>query len=422
LTAPFPGRLGIQQRVLPRYRVAFFDALAASCAGGLGLFAGLPRPEESIAVTDQLRTAHYAAAQNIHLLRGPFYLCYQRGLLRWLDGWQPDALIVEANPRYLTTPAALRWAKRKNVPVIGWGLGAPPSGAPKFLRKWGEKQRGAFLSRFDALLTYSRRGAEEYAAIGFPADKIFVAPNASAPRPTAPPPPRSPAPLPPLTILFVGRLQARKRIDHLLRACASLPDKIQPRLLIVGEGPEHANLQTLAKEVYPRAEFTGAKFGEELAPYFSAADLFVLPGTGGLAVQEAMSYGLPVIMGQGDGTNDDLVRPENGWQIPPDDLAALRAALHNALADVSRLRAMGAESYRIVADEINLERMVGVFLEALDAVTGGVDHHERHKREQEQITGQPLGDANIVGQLSGTLSPDVTIQEYRKHLEEKYGG
>jgi glycosyltransferase involved in cell wall biosynthesis len=96
--------------------------------------------------------------------------------------------------------------------------------------------------------------------------------------------------------------------------------------------------------------------------------LFVLPGTGGLAVQEAMSYGLPVIMGRGDGTNDDLVRPENGWRIPPDDLPALTETLRVALADASLLRKMGAESFRIVVEEINLEKMVGVFVLALNSV------------------------------------------------------
>ncbi len=54
--------------------------------------------------------------------------------------------------------------------------------------------------------------------------------------------------------------------------------------------------------------FRAPNMGRNLDSYFSSADLFVLPGTGGLAVQEAMSHGLPVIMGQGDGTNDDLVR------------------------------------------------------------------------------------------------------------------
>jgi glycosyltransferase involved in cell wall biosynthesis len=63
-----------------------------------------------------------------------------------------------------------------------------------------------------------------------------------------------------------------------------------------------------------------------------------------------------------------LVRTENGWQIRPDDLSALADTLHTALLDVSRLRRMGAESYRIVSEEINLERMVGVFIEALQSV------------------------------------------------------
>lgn len=371
-TAIYPGRLGLVQRVLPLYRVPFFDALAAACAGGLSLFAGLPRPQEAIAVTDRLERAHLTPARNLHLLGGPLYLCYQRGLPAWLAERDPQALIVEANPRYLSTPSAIGWMQRRNRPVLGWGLGAPPAVQLRALRRL---VRLAFLRRFDALLTYSRRGAEEYAALGFPADRIFVAPNAAAPRPAWPLPVRPAQFDGRPRVLFVGRLQARKRIDLLLRACAHLPDELQPDLVIVGDGPERAGLQALAAQVYPRAEFPGAKHGDDLLPYFLSADLFVLPGTGGLAVQQAMAYGLPVIMGAGDGTNEDLVRPlaerhpGNGWQVPPDDLTALTEALRAALSDPARLRAMGAESYRIVREEVNLERMVAVFLAALQSVS-----------------------------------------------------
>ena len=106
--------------------------------------------------------------------------------------------------------------------------------------------------------------------------------------------------------------------------------------------------------------FTGALYGAELAEQFREA-IFVLPGTGGLALQQAMSYGLPLIAAEADGTQAHLVRPENGWQIPPDDLPALGAALSTALRDIPMLRKMGAESYRIVSEEINLEKMVAVF-------------------------------------------------------------
>ena len=362
----FPGRLALLQRVLTAYRAPFFDSLAQACEGGVSVGAGLPRPEESIAITDQLYFAKTVTLRNYHLLNGPFYFCYQAGLTAWLENWLPDVLIVEANPRYLSTPAAARWIKSRGQPVIGWGLGAPPlSGPLSSLRK---SRRLSFLHHFDALITYSRRGADEYAALGFPANTIFVAPNAAAARPSNPMPVRLAEFGGKANVLFVGRLQARKRVDLLLKSCAALPSSLQPRLVIVGDGPERDVLQTLAKTYYPSAEFPGAKHGVELAPYFSTADLFVLPGTGGLAVQEAMSHGLPVIMGQGDGTNDDLVRPENGWQIPPDNLSALTETLRTALADPALLRKMGAESYRIVYEEINLEKMVGVFVEALNTV------------------------------------------------------
>jgi len=373
----FPGKLALQQRVFPLYRAPFFDLLASACENGMSLFTGLPRLSEGITTTNQLQNSNYKLGENIHLFNGNFYLCYQRGIINWLENWNPDALIMEANPRYLSTASAVKWMHRRNKPVIGWGLGSPPLGPPQFLRKWGgsegkvaslrQTKRLSFLRQFDALIAYSQRGADEYAQLGFPHDKIFVAHNSGMPAPSSPLPSR------PSTfgirpgILFVGRLQARKRVDLLLRACSQLVSK--PSLIIIGDGPERASLESLAREIYPSAEFIGARHGAELKAYFMEADLFVLPGTGGLAVQEAMSYGLPVIVAQGDGTQDDLVREENGWQIQPNDFEALVLTIKDALSDVARLRKMGEESYRIVAEEINIEKMVGTFVKVLNTLT-----------------------------------------------------
>jgi len=321
----------------------------------------LPRSVEGITTADQLQVASYQPGHNIHLLSGSLYLCYQKGLIDWLENWSPDALIVEANARYLSTPSAVHWMHRRARPVIGWGLGSPS------VTGFRRQRRLSLIGQFDAMITYSQRGADQYAKLGFPREKIFVAHNSVSA------PPGSPLPSRPLTfdvqpnILFVGRLQARKRIDYLLKACAQLESR--PRLVIVGDGPERETLESLAKEIYPGTEFIGARHGADLKPLFTEADLFVLPGTGGLAVQEAMSYGLPVIVAQGDGTQDDLVRDENGWQIPPDDFEALLSTMKDALADVARLRKMGAESYRIVKDEINIEKMVETFVRALNILT-----------------------------------------------------
>ncbi len=364
----FPGRLALQQRVLPTYRAPLFDALAQNCAGGLSVFAGQPQAGEQIASADRLQISQFVPAQNRHFLQvgSPFYQCWQPGILDWLEDWQPEALIVEANSRYRSTPGAVRWMHARGRPVLGWGLGAPPLHGS--LASWRRRARQKFLAALDGVIAYSQRGADEYRALGFPPERVFVAPNAAALRPVSPPPARPPTFAARPVVLFVGRLQARKRLDNLLHACAALPVELQPRLQIVGDGPARLELESLAQRVYTQAEFSGARYGDELAGIFTAADLFVLPGTGGLAVQQAMSYGLPVIVAEGDGTQDDLVRPENGWRIPADNLEALKNALQAALTDAGRLRLMGAESYRIVAEEANLERMVQAFLQALAAV------------------------------------------------------
>jgi glycosyltransferase involved in cell wall biosynthesis len=364
----FPGKLGLQQRVLPVYRSQFLYNLASVCQAGLSIFAGQAQQGEAINSVRHLEGVEIVQTRNWHLgkVHSSYYMCWQSGILRWLRAWQPDALVVEANPRYISNRLAIRWMHSRGHPVIGWGLGAPPlTGISGILRRY---ERWSFLSQLDAIIAYSQRGAQQYRQLGFAEDKVWVATNAVAPRPISPPPERSPDFTGCPVVLFVGRLQKRKRIDLLMRACSNLSEGLQPKLVVVGDGPARAELEKLAGSTYPRAEFVGARQGAELYPYFQHADLFVLPGTGGLAVQEAMGFGLPVIVAEGDGTQDDLVRAENGWLISSDSLPDLTTALSDALSDASRLRRMGAASYEIAAKEINVEAMVEVFLTALEYV------------------------------------------------------
>ena len=363
--AIFSGRLGILQRALPEYRAPFFATLADVCAGGLSLLAGQPLAVESMATAGRLQRANFHSVKNYHFLNpsSPFYLCWQSGVLAWLNTWQPDVLIIEANSRYLSSPRAVSWMHRRNRPVLGWGLGAPmQAGLPGRVL---HLQRSGFLRNLDGVIAYSQVGAEQYQAAGIPPERIFIAYNAVSARPTIPYTARASLPqgARPL-VLFVGRMQQRKRVDLLLRACAALSDSIQPRLWIVGDGPARDDMKNLAREIYPEAEFLGGRYGQDLDEIYAAADLFVLPGTGGLAIQQAMAHGLPVIAAEADGTQNDLVRPASGWQVPPGDLDALIRVMQEALGDLSRLRSKGREAYRIVAEDINLESMAASFVEA----------------------------------------------------------
>ena len=368
----FPGRVCLQQRVVPDYRIGFFDLLAEACRGGLSVFAGQVQQDESIPVSGELKVAKYSATRNRHFndVQNPFYLLWQDGILDWLEKWNPDALIVEANPRYLSSFKAIKWMHSRGRPVIGWGLGVPGNiSEPQEIRSISNmvrtKLRTRLLKQLDAIIAYSQKGAQEYRSAA-PEKAVYVATNAVARPPAGPPPERGDQFEGRPIVLFVGRLQARKRLDLLLTACANLPEGLQPILWIVGEGPESSSLVDLSSKIYQNTEFKGRKTGTELAEIFRAADIFVLPGTGGLAVQEAMSYALPVIVAEGDGTQGDLVKPENGWLIPTDDEEALTDTLKFALSDPINLRKLGQNSFKLVQEQVNIDQMVHTFVTALN--------------------------------------------------------
>jgi len=361
-----PVRIAIQQRILPAYRVPFFDALAERCERGLSVFAGKASPEDGV-IEGSLKTASFQLAVNRQIPGDPLRLMFQTNILDWLNEWQPDILIAEANPRVLSTTGAIRWMHHRGRKVIGWGLGAPMSdGALGTIKK---SLRSQFLQQFDAIVSYSQAGLRQYEMAGCRSECVFIAPNAVTARPSGKPVERSSKktgekPV----VLFVGRLQERKRLDMLFIACVALPEHLKPELWIVGDGPARATFESQARSIYPSARFWGARQGAELDDLYRKADLFVLPGTGGLAVQQALAFSLPVIVAEADGTQSDLVRPQNGWQLSPGDQAALNATLKEALSDLPRLRKMGAASFQIVSREVNLETMLAGFEKAIKYV------------------------------------------------------
>lgn len=372
-----PDRVGLQQRVLPSYRGPFCEALARELPGSLEVFAGRPRAEEGIRDSGPLDSVVRMIPRNVHLGWGQRYLLWQMGWQFWLRGFDPQLLVVEANPRYVSNHFAARWMRSRCRPVVGWSLG--PVGQAR-----GEGLLAAPLRRyyaaFDALVVYSQQGIREFERIGIPREKIHHAPNAvqSSTSEVI----RSQLASDPslvdrwreqwglgegLTVLFVGRLQARKRVDQLIRACARVQPS--PQLLVVGDGPERKALEGLAGKRLSACKFLGDLRGEELGRCFAAADILVLPGTGGLALQEAMLYAKPVAVAQADGSQTDLVKAgKNGWHLPPGDENALIGVLSQASADRERLRAMGAASLKIVREMATLEKMVAGFLSAIEWV------------------------------------------------------
>ena len=112
----------------------------------------------------------------------------------------------------------------------------------------------------------------------------------------------------------------------------------------------------------------GTNYNWELSSYLSNADSFLLPGTGGLAINEAMAYGLPIISTIGDGTVIDLVfEGQNGYYL--DEIASVenlystcKKALNN---NKSQLMAMGVRSRQIICEKATVQNMFSSFESAI---------------------------------------------------------
>ncbi|MGK6312901.1 glycosyltransferase [Neorhizobium sp. DT-125] len=98
-------------------------------------------------------------------------------------------------------------------------------------------------------------------------------------------------------VICTSRLIRSCRFDLLFEAAAELKRRNRPlNILLVGDGPERADLEALAKELLLDVHFFGACYDEEVLGkliYFS--DLTVSPGKIGLTVIHSLTYGTPAI-------------------------------------------------------------------------------------------------------------------------------
>ena len=143
-------------------------------------------------------------------------------------------------------------------------------------------------------------------------------------------------------VLFAGKLSARKRPDLLLRAWQSAEWGTQERpiLLFVGDGDLRATLETAAsgdRDVV----FHGFVNQSELPFYYASADIFVLVSERepfGLAVNESLASGTPVIVSDQVGCAPDLVPATAGLVVGAADFDGLAAALARGTATSALLR------------------------------------------------------------------------------------
>ncbi|MEG0037845.1 MAG: glycosyltransferase family 4 protein [Bacteroides sp.] len=177
--------------------------------------------------------------------------------------------------------------------------------------------------------------------------------------------------LPPCThrILHIGRLVKWKRVDLLIDALPRVISQFtDTELVVVGDGPELENLKQQAEclGLSNHIRFAGSVYKpEELGAYMNESTVYVLAGMGGLSINDAMSYGMPVICSVCDSTERDLVlEGRNGFFFREGDADSLSQKITTLFSSPALCKEMGKESQRIINEKINIE---SVSLRYLDA-------------------------------------------------------
>src|SRR6185295_15326487 len=147
-------------------------------------------------------------------------------------------------------------------------------------------------------------------------------------------------------VLYVGRLEPRKGVEHLIRAMAQLQRQAPDAMLaIVGDGSERARLTRLAHEIGARVQFAGRVTDEALPAYLQAADVVCSPALGGesfgIVLLEAMACAKPIVASRIEGYEALVGRNECAALVPPGDAGALATALAALLESADRRRLLG---------------------------------------------------------------------------------
>jgi glycosyltransferase involved in cell wall biosynthesis len=147
-------------------------------------------------------------------------------------------------------------------------------------------------------------------------------------------------------LLYVGRVSKEKNLPFLVEAFKKLTEiRERVHLVIVGDGPY---LEEMRKELgdYP-ASFTGYLSGEDLAQAYASSDIFVFPSTTdtfGNVVLEAQASGIPVIVTNEGGPQENLMPGKTGFIIPAHDKEAFINAVLSLLDNPGRMGKMRKEA------------------------------------------------------------------------------
>ncbi len=334
----------------------------------LVLLAGYSKSEESgrVRLSDKVveNESRYLCKE---IRVGNFTFRYQKDVVSQIKQIKPDVVVMASHVGNVSSWSIMRLKQKMGFCLVAWQCGYEfnPSSLKDYIL-------GKFIKGFDYHLAYHTNAKKYAMRYGANESQVTVMHNTindnkieriekseARDRICVDFPEIASRPI----VLFVGAILQEKRLEALCDAMQLL-ETDNAILLIVGDGPHLALLKS-AYGHYKNIIFTGSVI-EGVGAYFDAGDVFLLPGTGGLAINEAMAHALPIISGYADGSADDLVVDgKNGYRLKSAEVGEITEAISKVLTDPERARKMGQESLRMVEEKFSFDRYIDRIVDVL---------------------------------------------------------
>jgi len=194
------------------------------------------------------------------------------------------------------------------------------------------------------------------------------------------------------TLLFVGRMEQRKGFGILLEAYAQLRRRRSDiRLVAVGEGPQREGYERQVDSFgIPDVLFCGRISNEMLPRYYTSADIFCSPATGGesfgIVLLEAMASGVPVLASAIPGFTTVIDGGKDGLLVPPNQPRVLAQAIDTLINDDELCRSMRANGLR-TAQQYDWHRVTDSILDVYDEARGRSRVHMVAAGVHRQVSG-----------------------------------
>lgn len=152
-----------------------------------------------------------------------------------------------------------------------------------------------------------------------------------------------------LNLLFVGRLDPRNGLDHMIAAAAIAARQMPVRLLVMGDGPDRSRYETTARRALgANAVFLGTRISSR-PDWYATADILCCPmqiASFGMVIVEGMAAGLPVIANQIDGFNEVIAGGYQGLLLNTGDVQTFADAIVSLGRDTERRQKLGEAGRR----------------------------------------------------------------------------